>query len=307
MKELHERDTVDMPLMRPAGAERPMPFSSLVRVDLAGMSHIGKVRANNEDHFLVVRFSRSMDSLITNLPAGTVPAQAAEVGYGMVVADGVGGSAGGEVASRLAIQTLFNLAISIPDWIFLPDSNLANEIMRRAGERYQQISTVLADEAQADPGLRNMATTMTVAWSLGADLYVAHLGDSRAYLLHDGTLRQLTRDHTLAQAMADRGEITPEQVARNRLRHVLMQSLGANQNNVEPDLDRFLLSSGDCLLLCTDGLTEMVPDDAIAAVMDRQESADAACRQLLDLALAAGGRDNVTAVVARYHLPDAPA
>ncbi|MBM4070593.1 MAG: serine/threonine-protein phosphatase [Planctomycetes bacterium] len=306
MKNLHERDTVDMPLLKPPGAERPRPYSSLVRVELAGLSDVGRVRANNEDHFLVVRFSRAIDSLITNLPAGTVPAQAAEVGYGMVVADGVGGSAGGEVASRLAIQTLFNLAVSIPDWIMLPDSELTTEIMRRAGERYQQISTVLAEEAQADPDLRNMATTMTLAWSMGADLYVAHLGDSRAYLFHDGALRQLTRDHTLAQAMADRGEIAPEQVARNRLRHVLMQSLGANQCNVEPDIDRYELASGDYLLLCSDGLTDMVRDDIIASVFALKESAEAACRRLVDLALEAGGRDNVTVVVARYHLPDTP-
>lgn len=306
MKDLHERDTVDMPLMKLPGTEPPRPFSSLVRVELAGLSDVGKVRKNNEDHFLVVRFSRSMDCLITNLPAGTIPAQAAEVGYGMVVADGVGGSAGGEVASRLAIQTLFNLAVSIPDWILLPDSALVGEIMRRAGERYQQISTVLTEEAQADPDLRHMATTMTLAWSLGADLYIAHIGDSRAYRFHNGTLRQLTRDHTLAQAMADRGEITPEQVARNRLRHVLMQSLGANQCSVEPDIDRYEISSGDYLLLCSDGLTEMVPDEIITEVFGRGASAEAACRQLVDLALEAGGKDNVTVVVARYHLPDTP-
>ena len=141
----------------------------------------------------------------------------------MVVADGVGGAAGGEVASRLAIQTLFNLVISVPDWILRPDDELVGEIMRRAGERYLQINTVLAEEAKADPELRHMATTMTVAWSLGSNLYVAHIGDSRAYLFHAGELQQLTRDHTLAQALADRGEITPEQVARNRLRHVLIQ------------------------------------------------------------------------------------
>lgn len=303
MKDLHELDTVDMPLVGPDTALRPR--SARVEVDLAGQSHQGKVRPNNEDHFLAVRFGRAMEALVTNLPDGAVPPLAREVGYAMVVADGVGGSVGGEVASRLAIQTLINLVLDVPDWILRPNGGLIDEVMRRASERYHQINLALAEEARAHPALRDMATTMTMACSLGIDLLTAHIGDSRAYLFGQGQLRQLTRDHTLAQALADRGEITPDQVARNRLRHVLMQSLSAGGREVEPDVEWWQLADGDCLLLCTDGLTEMVDDVKIAGVLESESSADAACRRLIALALDAGGKDNVTVVVARYRVPRA--
>jgi protein phosphatase len=149
-----------------------------------------------------------------------------------------------------------------------------------------------------------MGTTMTVAYNLGADLFVAHVGDSRAYLFRGDRLRQLTHDHTVVQVLLDAGEMTREEAASHVLRHALLQAVGRHQGDLVVEVQRLALADGDCLLLCTDGLTEMVPDDRIAEVLGKPVAAGEACRALVDLALEAGGKDNVTAVVARYRLPD---
>jgi serine/threonine protein phosphatase PrpC len=151
-----------------------------------------------------------------------------------------------------------------------------------------------------------MATTLTVAATLGADFLVVHVGDSRAYLFRRGRLEQLTRDHNLAQALADIGAIRPEEAATHRLRHVLTNVVGAKGDEIKVELQHLRLEDGDQVLLCTDGLTDMAADAAIAEVIGRPGPAAAACDALVELALAGGGKDNVTVVLARYHIPDGP-
>jgi protein phosphatase len=129
------------------------------------------------------------------------------------------------------------------------------------------------------------------------------VGDSRAYLFRDGTLRLLTRDQTHAQRLADEGLISQQDVARHRLRHVLTSALGGSQQDVRAEIQRWTLADGDRLLLCSDGLTDMVDDAEIAAVLSRETRSDKACGLLVDRALANGGKDNVTVVVARYSIP----
>jgi PPM family protein phosphatase len=294
-------DTADYPAPALPTEDPPAPFSSLVRVDVAARSHVGKVRANNEDHFLVGRTGRTLDVLQTNLPDGELPARAEEAGYGLVVADGMGGEAGGEVASRLAIRTLFNLVCHTPDMIMRLDDEVEGKALRRAEEHYQQVDATLGQVAESDPKLSRMGTTMTLAYSLGADLMVVHVGDSRAYLYRGGELRQLTHDQTMAQGLVDMGSMTREQAATSRLRHVLTSALG--RGDVRVEIRRRTLADGDSLLLCSDGLTDMVPDGQIAEVLGRSATADEACQALIDLALERGGRDNVTVVVARYRFP----
>jgi protein phosphatase len=278
-------------------------FSSLVEVDLGALSHPGKVRPKNEDHYVVVRFGRSMDLLLTNLPEGEVPARHAEAGYGFAVADGIGGGAGGEVASRTAISVLLDLILRTPDWIMRLDESGIKEILRRTGERFREVSKTVAEWARADPSLTGMGTTMTVAGTLGADLFLAHVGDSRAYLFRKGQLHQLTRDDTVAQSLADLGAIAPEETATHPLRHVLTDAIGAAGSRGLAELQTMRLEDGDQLLLCTDGLTDMVPEAAVAEALRGPGSAADACRALVDLALEAGGKDNVTVVLGRYRIP----
>ena len=275
----------------------------LVEVELGALSHPGKVRENNEDCYLVARFERAMQTLFTNLSAGEVPERHVEAGFAMLVADGVGGAAAGEVASSTAVRVLVELALETPDWIMSFEGERGREVLARMEERFRKIRNVLVERAQTEPALAGMGTTMTLAGSVGADLIIAHIGDSRAYLLRAGELLRLTRDQTMAQSLADAGAIRPEQVATHPSRHVLTGAITTDEGEVPVELDHLRLSDGDQLLLCSDGLTEMASDAAIAEALDRAGSAAKACRALVDLALEGGGRDNVTVVLARYRIP----
>jgi protein phosphatase len=134
-------------------------------------------------------------------------------------------------------------------------------------------------------------------------MFVFHVGDSRAYLFRQGVLERLTRDQTMVQALVESGYITPEQAKTHRLRHVLTGVMGGKAGHDTPEVQMLRLQHADRLLLCTDGLTEMVEDSSIAEVLRRSESPAIACQSLLERALQAGGKDNVTVVVADYSLP----
>jgi protein phosphatase len=239
---------------------------------------------------------------LSNLPEGDVPSRFDDSGYALMVADGMGGAAGGEVASRMAISTLVNVFLDVPDWIMKPDDERAEEVMRRAALYYQQVDSALAEHVKQKPELSGMGTTMTVGYSLGAELFLVHVGDSRAYLSRGAELRQLTHDHTHVQEMADAGFISREEVATHRLRHVLTNVLGGH-GQVDVDVHRLQLVDGDRLLLCTDGLTDLVDDAKIAEVLARHPGPREATRELVDQALDRGGNDNVTVVLANYSVP----
>jgi protein phosphatase len=221
----------------------------------------------------------------------------------VLVADGMGGHAAGEVASKTAVGLLLDLVIRTPDWIMRIDDQTVEEFRVRIQKYLQQIQAALAEQARADPRLAGMGTTLTIACSLGADLLLGHVGDSRAYLLRQGQLKQLTHDQTVAQEMVDAGALSAEEAAQHRMRHVLTGALSTSDKKVPLQFRRFRLLDGDQLLLCTDGLSDMVPEPTLAEVLRQPGSADDACRALVDLALEAGGRDNVTVVLVRYRIP----
>jgi serine/threonine protein phosphatase PrpC len=296
-------DTAETPAGKSSEPLEPAGASSLVEVDLGALSHPGKVRENNEDHFIVSRFDRAMRTLLTNLPAGTVPASYEETVYGLLVADGVGGQAAGEIASRTAIHALVDFVIDTPDWIMRLDEPLAKEVLERMERRFQRVRQVLVEKAREDPRLKGMATTMTVACSLGPVLLTAHVGDTRAYLFRDGRLTRLTRDQTMAQSLADAGAISPDEVASHPMRHVLTSAIATRGAFVQVQLGRWRLQDGDQLLLCSDGLSEMVSEEAVARALREAGNSAGACRRLVDLALQAGGEDNVTVVLGRYRIP----
>jgi protein phosphatase len=294
-------DTDEYPaLTSPTDALSLQSGSRTAQVELAARSDQGHVRPNNEDHFLVLRFHRALETLLTNLPDGLVPVRAAEVGYGMVVADGMGGMAAGEVASREAIRTLINLALATPDWVLRGGEPEMERVMERMADRYQRVNAILREEAQANPKLAGMGTTMTLACSLGHDLILTHVGDSRAYLVRGGQLHLLTHDDTLVQELVDRGIVHPEQAATHLFRHVLTRSLGGGGGEIQAQTRRITLADQDQLLLCTDGLTDMVDTWTIGSTLRSAPSANDACQALVTQALQNGGKDNVTVVLARY-------
>lgn len=277
-----------------------MALKESLQVDLGGLSHQGLVRKNNEDHFLVASMERSIRVMLTNLPSDQTPANHFLRGYALVVADGVGGGRAGEVASAGAIQELINLARETPDWIMKPDEELAHEIFLRSRSRFRKISEILHARAKATPELSGMATTLTYCVSIGDELLVAHVGDSRAYLLREGVLHQLTKDDTITQALLDSGAIEPADVKKHPFRHVLTEALGSKSTVEDVELHRCRVQPGDRVLVCTDGLTDMVSAEAIAEALGKDQAASEACSDLVSQALAAGGKDNVTVVVARY-------
>jgi PPM family protein phosphatase len=303
MPDFHDKDTDEFPV-GPSGEDTAqVSHSAHVEMEVAALSHIGLLRPNNEDHFLVVRFGRNLETLLSNLSPGLVPEHAVESGFGMAVADGMGGIAAGEVASRLALSTMVSLVLGTPDWFLRLGPHDMQIVMERFADRYRRIDEFLAAQGRRDPTLAGMGTTLTLACSLGAQMIVAHVGDSRAYLFRQDELQQLTRDHTVAQNLADEGLLPPEGVATHRLRHVLTRSLGASGKPVQAEVQHFDLAGGDQVLLCSDGLTDMVDDKSIARLLGGGGTVKETCQALIDRALHNGGRDNVTVVLARYDFP----
>jgi protein phosphatase len=294
-------DTVEMPARGPSfHGLWPDSGSTRVQVDRAATSHQGHVRTANEDHYLVLCFGRWLGTLFTSLPAGQLPARADEVGYGLLVADGIGGAAGGEMASRTAISMLVSLLLHTPDWVLSTQPQAAEEVLRRTAERYRRIHEALCEKGRSDPEVAHMGTTMTLACSLGTSLIIGHVGDSRAYLFREGRLCQLTRDQTLVQELMDTGLLTPDQAARHPCRHTLTAALGGGGQSYKGDFQRAWLTDGDQLLLCTDGLTRMVDGAGMMAVLRGAATAQEACQALVAAALNNGGKDNVTVALARY-------
>jgi len=280
------------------------PPSSMVKVDIAGGSHRGHVRKNNEDHYLAVRVYRSLQAICTNVEDPAVKPGFEETGYGMVVADGMGGMAAGEVASRMALCKLVELVVDTPAWIMkLNHREDLEMVMQRMTDRFRLVDVAIREKMESNASLAGMGTTLTAAASLGAHLFIGHIGDSRAYLLRAKKLHQLTKDHTLAQALIDAGITTRDQPDQHRTRHVLTAALGSLGKPTDPQVQRIDLMNGDQVLLCTDGLTEMVKEDVICSALLEADTSASACQTLVDLALAGGGTDNVTVVLARYEFP----
>ncbi|MFO0878778.1 MAG: protein phosphatase 2C domain-containing protein [Gemmataceae bacterium] len=288
--------------------EVPEPFSSRVEVDLAALTHQGLVRSGNEDSYIIYRTSRMWERLHTSLSNDHLPRRFEENAYLLAVADGMGGHQAGEVASQLAIRTGVALVLNAAQWAMKLDHPEAREseieeAVARGSDYFRRIHQALADQSMADPALSRMGTTLTVSYSVGDDLFVLHVGDSRAYLYRSDMLDQITRDHTVVQTLVDAGTITPEQAQGHRLRHVLTRVLGGGAREAHAEVSHRQLMDGDCLLVCSDGLTSMVPDTEIAAILRLQLSAERTCQTLIDAALAAGGRDNVTVALGRYRIP----
>ena len=281
----------------------PAPFSSLVEVDISALSHTGHRRANNEDHYLVLKLGRILETLGTSLPAGVVPARNEEVNYVMMVADGMGGHVAGEIASQTALSALIGLALDLPDWILRVDQAHVRDMEERSRSRFQKVSEMLVELGQRQPALQGMGTTLTVARSLGRDLMISHVGDSRAYLLRAGTLHRLTKDHTFAQLLVDLGRMTPEEAARSSHRHVLTNVIGGTTTDLEVDIEFLKLEDGDRVLLCSDGVTDLLDDQTVTNILLESAKSCDACERLIQQALDAGGRDNVTVIVAAYRFP----
>jgi protein phosphatase len=288
--------TVEASPISEGSAGKYQAATPTVRVEFGATTHTGKVRENNEDHFAVVRRTRSREVLLTNVADVIFPDDHA---YTLVVADGVGGRGFGELASEFVLRFGWELAGQATSWLMKFEETNWEEIRARVKSYVSRIHAALQEHALSHPQLLGMGTTWTCLYVMGKDAVLAHVGDSRAYAFRQGGLRQLTHDHTFAQALIDRGVPTEE---TGPFRHILTNSLAARTEAVHPEIDHVPLCHGDRLLLCTDGLTDMVSDDDIAATLRSIAQPQAASDALVHLALQNGGRDNVTVILADFQI-----
>ena len=267
-----------------------------VRIDAFGLTDVGKVREINEDQFVVATLRKSVRLRHTNLPdTGLVTRLAGVESQLYVVADGVGGRPGGELASTSAVSTLLEYVDQAVVAYHTLDVDQEHDFLSKLEGSVQRAhQRILEEYGASGTGPATTLTLVTLTWPRA---YLVHVGDSRAYYLRGDRLRQLTRDQTTGEYMVDVGAWTEEQAARAKVGANLTSAVGGQE--MTPVVGLIDLEPGDVLLLCTDGLTKHVADPQIAAVLGGRGSAEAMCRELVQHTLEAGGTDNVTVIVAK--------
>jgi len=281
------------------------PLSTTVQVVFGAHSRRGPARVVNEDHYVIIGLGRHQETIRTSLSDELVASRFDEHGYAMVVADGLGGTGAGESASHLALATLVYLVRQFGKWNLRVDDAIAREIMARAERFYRHIDSTVAGQHQTGVTPTDQ-TTLTATFGSGDDLFFAHVGHSRAYLFRGGHLMRLTRDHTMARygSAAPPSPLVDVNAAARDLKHILTDAIGMH-GPIGPmiDLERVRLEDGDSVLVCTNGLTDAVDDGTIETVLAGHQPPDVQCEALVDLAMAAGGEDDATALVASYRIP----
>ena len=282
----------------PGPLDSPPP-SVNAEVEFGARSRQGTVRSGNHDHYLILRLGRDQETLMTSLPAGDIPQRFNECGYGMVIADGMGGA--GEAASRLAVSTLVHLAICFGRWNLRVDERTADEMTDRAERFYRSIDSTLLRATQRGSGV--LRTTLTAIYIAGTELLFADVGHSRAYLFRDDELMQLTRDHAPDHGRPARAVIMDPADRTSRASRIETETLGEpGWGAPRIDIERCGLLNGDVILLCTDGLTGVAEDARIAGALRSRRTPDDQCRALMDLVAGSAGEDDATALVAHYRI-----
>ena len=239
-----------------------------VVLDCFGLTDRGKVRRLNEDQFLIAELAKQMRIDQTSLPdGGNAFGLPALVGYLLVVADGMGGVAGGEIASGIAVETITWYVNRTMPWFHRFQDGREEELETDLRVAVHACQQSVADAAKAS-SFHRMGTTLTMACVLWPRVYVVHAGDSRCYLLRGTQFRQITRDHTVAQRAVDAGLMTAAQAVSAGYSNTLWNCIGGNTSDVLPDVHHESLQVGDMLLLCTDGLTHALSDERIREILE---------------------------------------
>jgi protein phosphatase len=267
-------------------------------IDAHGVTHQGKVRKDNQDHFLLCSLRKQLVVRLSSIPeAEGLTSESERLASLAMVADGVGGAARGETASRLALQAVTRYVTRAMRCYYGSVAEDEEDLSQALEESARQCHVELRRHGEEDLDVRGMATTLTLYLGVWPRGYLLQVGDSRCYLLRDGELTQITRDQTMAQEMVDLGVMKAEDAAGTRLAHTLTSSIGGSESH--PKVTRFDMNWGHVLLLCSDGLTRHVSDARIREVLRSMTSARQACDTLLQEALDGGGSDNVTVVIGR--------
>ena len=292
----------------PASTRRPEPNHAprplVTRV--FGRSDVGRQRAENQDRFLIASPVSTLWRRKSE-PQGSVPFADID-GELFVVADGMGGHAGGAEASTLAVEAVEASFLSTLRGLFAMGGEGAShaEMLDQMTAALRSADARVSAEAARSPDKHDMGTTLTMAYRCSAWLFVVHAGDSRCYLLRGDTLHRVTRDHTLVSEMVRRGVLCAEEAEHHELRHVVTNAVGGAVPGVRSEGHRLRLEPHEVMLLCTDGLTEMVTDHEIRHTLQSERDPRRACDELIAMANERGGVDNTTVVVARFEVAGSP-
>ena len=267
------------------GRAKPITIRVFARSDQ------GKTRDHNEDNFLVADLTRRDNTA----PMAEREYEMGDRGLLLVVADGMGGAAAGELASEMATETIYKQLVG--SWLREPEAT-GQRFALRLKEAVEAANIEIHNYAKAHPENRGMGTTATAVGILGEHLYLTQVGDSRAYLVRDAAAHQLTKDQSLMQRLVEAGELTEEEAAHSERRNIILQALGPD-SRIKVDLTHQEIRRGDILVLCSDGLSGQVKKDEIARMVSTTRDLTAVCERLVALANERGGPDNITVIVAR--------
>ncbi len=285
-----------MPTSTPAIDPTRQPLDD--EIDVFGLTHLGKIRKVNQDHFMICSLRKHMRVQLTSLPhVDELPLEGERLAYMSMVADGVGSGFGGEEASRMAIQRIIEYVGHSMQCYYTADAHKDEEFSTALEEAAMDVHASISKLAEADAERRGMATTLTLWIGVWPYAYILQVGDSRCYLFRDGKLTQITRDQTMAQELVDQGVLGKTDAGNTRWAHVLSSAIGGMQHApVVTRIDQHWHNVG---LLCSDGLTKHVSDDQIRDRLANMTSAKQACEDLLQDALDDGGSDNISIIVGR--------
>jgi PPM family protein phosphatase len=263
-----------------------------VIVHVFGRTDVGRTREHNEDAFVVADLTANNATLQPEVRTHTAGAK----GTLFMVADGMGGAAAGEIASDMAVKIVLDEMHT--QWIAKPQTSI-EAFVRAIKAATKAANEQINSYATNHPEYRGMGTTATIAGLLGDSLYLAQVGDSRAYLVRNGVARQITKDQSLMQKLIEAGELTEEEAEHSERRNIILQALGP-EPSIKVDLTHQQIRRGDTLVLCSDGLSGQVTKDDIADVVRAEADLTNACKMLIDRANANGGPDNITVILARF-------
>jgi len=266
-------------------------------IDVFGLTHPGKVRKDNQDHFLICALQKRIEVYHTSLPPESRPRFTDDrLAFIAVVADGVGGHAAGEEASRFALEGITRYVAEAAHIYYTTDPS-DTSFTHVLEESALKVHAEISKKSEGAPGQRGMATTLTLWLGVWPGGYLLQVGDSRCYQLKDGELTQMSRDQTMAEDFVEQGVFTRDDPAHKRLSHILSSAIGGP--DAAPAVRGFEQAWGNVGLLCSDGLTRHVSDERIRERLMSMTSAKQACESLLQDALDGGGEDNITIIVGR--------
>lgn len=275
--------------------------TSPVRSSSSGATDRGRVRRGNQDQYLIAQLNKSMSVTSSSMPIaarlhGTVQGEV------LLVADGMGGHAAGEQASRIAIEQLVRRMLGRIHWHFQGEDDREPDFVEQLQSLLRDAHTRILVESSRNANQRGMGTTLTMAYIVWPRMYVVHAGDSRCYLVREGIAKSLTTDHTLARQMVEAGGLKPEDESGSKWSNVLWNVLGGRPERGEltAEVRRVDLQWGDRVVLCSDGLHRYLDEKAIAEIISRNDSPDDSCRELIQAANDAGGEDNITVIVSQH-------